>query len=100
MDKLQQNKQLCVRADPANQFFGDRVTLSVIAVGLNDISYQWLKNDMLLSTAKDPAYDGLHTPNLTIFPFTHEYEGKYKCIISCIGGEIMESTVVELTLGK
>ena len=98
--KLRQNKLLCIKTDPANHLFGDRVTLSVIAVELNNISYRWLKNDVLLSTAKDPAYDGLHTPKLAIFPFTREYEGSYKCIISCEDGEVVESTVVELTLGK
>ena len=98
MDKIQQTKQLHVRADPANPFFGGKVTLS--AVKLNDFSYRWLKNDVLLSTAKALTYDGLHTPNLTIFPFTYECEGKYKCIISSKDGEVMESNIVDLTLGK
>ena len=74
--------------------------MTAIADGLNDASYRWLKNDVLLSTAKDPAYTGLRTSKLTIFPFTHDYEGNYKCIISSKGGEVMESTIATLNLGK
>ena len=90
-----------IHTDPDNpQFFGDKVTLTVIATGLNAVSYQWLKNNSLISTAKNPACDGLSTPKLTISPFTRDYEGNYKCQVSCIGGEIIKSTTAELALGK
>ena len=90
-----------ISTDPVNpQFFGDKVTLTINSTGLNVVSYQWLRNNSLVSTAKNPAYDGLGTPKLTISPFTHDYEGNYECQVNCGGGEIVKSDIAKLVLGK
>jgi hypothetical protein len=87
--------QVYISADPVNQLYGDKITVTADVMGLSVTSYQWLKNDKALSTAK---YDGLGTNKLTISSFTHDYEGKYLCAVS-FSGEVVKSNQIELTLG-
>ena len=76
------------------------MTITAVAMGLNAVSYQWLKNDVLLSPAKYPACSGLDTPNVTISSFTRDYEGKYQCSVSFEDDEVVKSNFVDLTLSK
>ena len=89
-----------VYADPVDQLYGDRITVTADVMGLSVASYQWLKDDMDLSTAKYPACNGLGTNKLTISSFTHHYEGMYQCAVSFSGGEVVKSMHIELALGN
>ena len=89
-----------ISAYPVDQHYGDKVIVTVDVMGQSAVSYQWLRNDEALSTAKDSAIEGLGTPKLTIFPFTHEYEGKYRCSVNFSSGEVVKSRHIELALGK
>jgi hypothetical protein len=91
---------VCISADPVNQFYGDKVTVTADLIGLSVASYQWLRNDKALSTSEYPAYDGLSTNKLTISSFTCDYEGKYQCALSFSGREVVKSNHIDLTLGK
>ena len=95
-----QLKKVHISPDPADQLFGGIVTLSATTVGVTAISYQWIKNDVDISTMKDPGYNGLGTPELTIVSFAHDYEGKYHCLVGCDGDEVVKSNIVELALGE
>ena len=92
--------QVNISADPVDQLYGDKVTVTADVMGPSAASYQWLKDDMDLLAAKYPACDGLGTNKLTIFPFTHLYEGMYQCAVSFSSGETVKSTRVEVALGK
>ena len=91
-----------VSADPINQLYGDKVTVTADVMGPSVASYQWLKDDniMELSTAKHRACDGLGTNKLTISFFTRDYEGMYQCAVSFSDGEVAKSMHIELALGK
>ena len=89
-----------ISADPVNQLYGDKVTVTADVMGSSVVSYQWLKNDKDLSTAKYPAYVGLGTNKLTISSFTHHYEGMYQCAVRFSSGKVVKSSHIELTLGK
>ena len=89
-----------ISVDPINQLYGDEVTVTADVMGLSATSYQWLKNDKILSTAKYPAYDGLGTNKLTISSFTHDYEGTYQCAVSFSSGEVVKSNHIKLAIGK
>ena len=89
-----------IRADPADQLYGDKVTITADVIGPSAVSYQWLRNDEALSSASYPACEGLVTSTLVIFPFSRDYEGKYRCSVSFSSGEVVKSSHIELTLGK
>ena len=89
-----------ISADPVDQLYGDKITVTADVMGPSLASYQWLRNDKVLSTAKYPAYVGLGTNKLTISSFTHDYEGKYQCAVSFSSGEVVKSSHIELALGK
>ena len=92
--------QVYISADPIDQLYGEKVTVTADVMGLSVASYQWLKDDMDLSTAKYPACDGLGTNKLIISSFTHDYEGRYQCAVSFSGGEVVKSVHIKLALGK
>lgn len=92
--------QVYISADPVDQLYGDKVTVTADVMGPSVASYQWLKDDMELSTAKYPACDGSGTNKLTISSFTHDYEGMYQCAVSFSDGEVAKSMHIELALGK
>ena len=92
--------QVYISADPVNQLYGDKITLTADVVGLSVGLYQWLKNNKNLSIEKYPACDGLGTNKLTISPFIHAYEGKYQCAVTFSGGQVVKSNHIELVLGK
>ena len=95
-----QPKNVHVSANPTSHIFGDNVTVTAVAIGLNAVSYQWLKNDVLLSTTSDPTCRGLGTPKLTIYPFTRDYEGKYVCSVGLEDDNVVKSSYIQLTLSK
>ena len=90
-----------INAHPNDQLYGNEITVTADVMGLTVASYQWLKDDInLSSTAKYPAYVGLGTNKLTISSFTHDYEGSYQCAVSISSGETVKSNHIELALGK
>ena len=89
-----------ISADPEDQLYGDKITVTADVTGLSITSYQWFKDDVDLSTAKYPACNGLGTNKLTISSFTHDYEGMYQCVVSFSGGEVVKSVHIELALGN
>ena len=92
--------QVHINVHPVNQFFGDDVTVTATTIGSGAISYRWLRNGAVLSTAEYPACDGLGTNKLTISPFTHDYEGKYQCSVRFSGGKVVKSSHIVLVLSK
>ena len=96
-----QPKKVHISTDLMNQIFGGEVSITAaFAVGLHATSYQWSKNDELLSATEHPTCCGLNTHKLTISSFTHDYEGKYICSVIFEDDEVVKSNYVELTLGK
>ena len=94
-------QQVLISVSPERQLFGDKVTLTAsVEIDLNAVSYQWLRDNKELSAATDDAYDGVSNRTLTIFPFTHDCEGKYKCSVTCKGSIVLESSFAKLTVGK
>ena len=90
-----------ISVDPINQLYGDKVTVTADVMGPSVASYQWLKNDKVLSsTLKHPGYVGLGTNKLIIYSFTHDYEGMYQCAVSFSGGEVVKSNHIKLAIGK
>ena len=89
-----------ITVDPADQLYGNKVTITADVKGPSADSYQWLRNDEALSSANYPACEGVGTSSLTISPFSRDYEGKYQCSVSFSSGEVVKSSHTELTLGK
>ena len=95
-----QQKEVHISTDRIGQVFGDEITITAAAIGLNAVSYQWLKDDILLSTTNDPNCSGLDTPKLTISSFTRVYEGKYYCSVTFEDDEVVKSNYLDLNLSK
>ena len=73
------------------------MTLSVLAVGAESISYRWRKYE---EDIIDPTYfTGIDTSSLTINQFLPEHQGKYLCVIKHSEDSI-ESEPAELALGN
>ena len=78
--------------------YKEKVTLSVLAIEGDNLSYNWKKDGEDISDSK---YTGTDTPTLTISEFLPDNQGKYSCIVkneydnSCI-----ESHKADLALGK
>ena len=76
---------------------GDEVTLSVSIEGPDALSYQWIKDDILI--ADDSALanlTGVTTDTLHISSLLPEHVGSYKCLVSNQSGSL-ESDAAELT---
>ena len=89
-----------ISTDCISRVFGDEVTITAAIIGLNAVSYQWLKDDVLLTTTKDPTCSGLDTPKLIISSFTGDYEGRYHCSVSFEDDEVVKSDCIDLILSK
>ena len=75
--------------------FGEKVSLSVTANGMGDISYKWKKDDHDINTSTYPCCEGAITKTLTITCALPLYTGHYNCIVRNEFGEI-ESQTAEL----
>ena len=75
--------------------YGERVTLSILAVGAENISYNWKKDGKDIISSNCIGFD---SPNLTIINFVPDAQGKYSCIVKNCNSSI-ESEQADMTLG-
>ena len=67
--------------------YGDWVTLTVSATGLEPLTYQWMKDGEAI-TENIAHVKHFDTPNLLIHPFSPEYEGNYTCVVSNVNKSV------------
>ena len=73
------------------------MTLSVLAVGAERVSYRWRKDE---EDIIDPtSFTGIDASSLTINQFLPDHQGKYLCVIEHSEGSI-ESKTADLALGN
>ena len=75
---------------------GDKIVLSVSAVGRGPFSYQWRKEDKDIT---DPECAGTTTDHLSIMHFSSIHQGSYSCIIK-ENHSSLKSESATLALGK
>ena len=77
---------------------GESVTLHVSAVGLEQLSYEWKKNQNEI-TDRD-HYDGIDTATLYITSFSDVCQGEYMCIAKNNDDATIESKHANVELSK
>lgn len=80
------------------KFDRNGATVTVSAAGPGTLSYTWLKDGKVITSAKYPNCTGADTDTLTISPFTPEYEGNYNCRIGNQDGLSIESEVTTVKM--
>ena len=71
------------------------MTLTVLAIGAENLSYNWRKDEKDISNER---IDGICTTTLTISEFLPDDQGKYSCVIKNCNNSI-ESEQADLALG-
>ena len=79
---------------------GIEVELSVSAEGSGTLTYQWKKDDNLITDDSLPNLTGAKASKLNIRKFSHEHAGGYKCLVTCNSDNTVESHSAELIIGK
>lgn len=79
--------------------YGDKLTLTVSAVGVGSLSYQWLKDGKAITKDWCSNCTGGDTHELVVSAFLPEHEGSYKCVVST-GNESVESRPADVRFGK
>ena len=74
----------------------NNVMLTVDALGLGTLSYQWKKDGEHIDEAEYPNCSGVETATLTITPFSSEYEGNYSCLVKDEAGQDIESNPINV----
>ena len=76
---------------------GDKVELSVSVEGSGTLTYQWKKDKTLITDDSLPNLTGADTHTLTIYSFSQEHAGSYKCLVSSDSGSKLESNYAKLS---
>ena len=74
----------------------NNVRLAVDATGLGTLSYKWLKDREDIDETLYPNCSGVDSAELTITPFSSEYEGSYSCLVKDEAGQEIESNPVDI----
>lgn len=81
--------------------YGDKVKLSISAVGPDPRTYQWLKDGKAITAAAhSPSFTGTNSSTLEINPFLPAHVGSYKCVVSHVPSDKkIETNAASLHLG-
>ena len=78
--------------------YGGDVTLTVTATGPQPLSYQWMKDGVVISPDVIPDCIGTDTALLHITTFLPHHEGQYHCKISSENAPSLDSDPAELKI--
>lgn len=85
-----------IKEQPQLDVDGNNVTLTVEALGLGTLSYQWKKDGEDIDEIQYPNCSGVETATLNISPFSSEYEGNYSCLVKDEAGQDIESNPINV----
>ena len=74
---------------------GERVDLSVSAIGAEPLRYKWKMNGEDITS---PEFSGTNFPTLTIYTFSQTHQGNYTCVVSN-NQKSVQSEAANLALG-
>ena len=83
----------------SNLKIGVEVELSVSAEGSGTLTYQWKKDDSLITDDSLSNLAGAKASKLNIREFSRKHAGGYKCLVTCNSDNTVESHSAEL-IGK